>query len=233
MSAAASTHAKTRDEIAAAYSSPPWWYDVRGFFILTFAYNSTLPRQLRFFSRNMGAQHLEVACGTGTLLDLVLRWRRLSGQPTVRISAIDYAESMLAGARRRFARNTNVDVRHADVAALPYPDACFDTVNVANAVHCFPDVDGGLQEIFRVMKPGGTFAVNVLLYPRTPWPFSTIARWLDDWGMRKGILYTPYERDDIRARLARTGFEVASEVVSGNCYELLLRKQVAQPTPTA
>ena len=41
--------AKTRDEIAAAYKSAPWWYDVRGFFILTFAYNSTLTPQLRFF----------------------------------------------------------------------------------------------------------------------------------------------------------------------------------------
>ncbi len=61
-------HAKSRDEIAAAYASPPWWYDVRGFFILTFAYNSTIGRQLRFFGANFGPRHLEVACGTGTLL---------------------------------------------------------------------------------------------------------------------------------------------------------------------
>ena len=36
------TKGKTRDEIAEAYSSEPWWYDIRGFFILTFAYNSTI-----------------------------------------------------------------------------------------------------------------------------------------------------------------------------------------------
>src|SRR4029077_2631728 len=133
---------KSRDEIAAAYSSPPLWYDIRGFFILTFAYNSTLPRQFRFFGRNVGASHLEVACGSGTLLDLVLRWRKLKGLPTAKIAAVDYAESMLAGAYRRFDGNENVDVRHADAAALPFPDASFDTVNVANAIHCFPDVDG-------------------------------------------------------------------------------------------
>src|SRR5580765_303994 len=146
-------HAKSRDEIAAAYASPPWWYDVRGFFILTFAYNSTLPRQMRFFGRNIGPRHLEVACGTGTLLEIVLRWRRWKGLPSSQISGVDYAETMLAGARHRFAKTPGIELRHADVAALPYGDGQFDSVNIANAVHCFPDVDGGLRDVLRVLKP--------------------------------------------------------------------------------
>ena len=52
---------KTRDEIAAAYVSEPWWYDVRGFFILTFAYNSTITSQLRFFGKNFGPDHRDGA----------------------------------------------------------------------------------------------------------------------------------------------------------------------------
>jgi hypothetical protein len=68
------TTGKTRDEIAEAYSSEPWWYDLRGFFILTFAYNSTIGTQMRFFGPNFGPDHLEVACGTGTLLEMVLNW---------------------------------------------------------------------------------------------------------------------------------------------------------------
>ena len=83
---------KTRDEIAAAYKSEPWWYDVRGFFILTFAYNSTLGQQLRFFGANFGPRHIEVACGTGTLLELILRWRRWKKLPPTQIVGIDYAE---------------------------------------------------------------------------------------------------------------------------------------------
>ena len=217
-------HAKSRDEIAAAYASPPWWYDVRGFFILTFAYNSTLTRQLRFFGPNFGPRHLEVACGTGTLLELVLRWRRWKRLPEVQVVGVDYAESMLAGAQRRFAGQPNIELRHADVAALPYPDGAFDTVNIANAVHCFPDVDGALKDILRVMKPGGVVAANVLLYPRTIWPFKPIAEWIDRWGMRKGILVTPYHRDDIRQRIVRAGFDLTSETVSGNCYEVVARK---------
>lgn len=224
MIASAAMPAKSREEIAAAYSSAPWWYDVRGFFILTFAYNSTLTRQLRFFGNHMGQRHLEVACGTGTLLDLVLRYRRWTGRPDALISAIDYAEPMLAGARRRFAKYPNIEIRHADVAALPYSDDVFDTVNIANAVHCFPDVNGGLRDVFRVLKPGGTLAANVLLFPRTLWPFRAVAGALDRWGIRKGILVTPYHREDIRSRLLKTGFVVESETVTGNCYEVVVRK---------
>jgi len=216
--------AKSRDEIAAAYRSAPWWYDLRGFFILTFAYNSTLTHQLRFFAPNFGPRHLEVACGTGTLLEMVLRWRRWKGLPETHVVGIDYAESMLAGARRRFAGWSSIELRHADAAALPYPDATFDTINIANSIHCLPDVDGALRDIFRVLKPGGTLATNVLLYPRGVWPFRQIAQRIDDWGIGKGILYTPYHRDGIRQRIVTAGFEVNSENVCGNCYDVVARK---------
>ena len=215
---------KTRDEIAAAYDSPPWWYDLRGFFILTFAYNSTLTRQLRFFSRNFGPRHLELACGTGTLLDMVLRWRRWKGLPEVQIAGVDYAESMLAGAERRFASRKNIELRHADAAALPYPDGSFDTANIANAIHCFPDVPAALREVHRVLKPGGTLAANALLYPRGFWPFRQIAKGLDNWGIRKGILYTPFYVEEIRRHMGVAGFEVVAELVSGNCCDVLVKK---------
>lgn len=215
---------KSRDEIAAAYDSPAWWYDIRGFLILTFAYNSTLGRQLRFFSPNLGPEHIEVACGTGTLMELVLRWRKWKGLPQVHIVGIDYAESMLAGARVRFRRQANIQLHHADVADLPYPEASFDTANIANSIHCFSDVDGALRHIFRVLKPGGTLAANALLYPRGLWPFKEIAERINRWGIRKGILYTPYHQEEVRRHILDTGFEVASETVSGNCYEILARK---------
>ena len=215
---------KSREEIAEAYKSEPWWYDVRGFFILTFAYNSTLGEQLRFFGPNFGTRHLEVACGTGTLLELIFYWRRWKKLPDVRVVGVDYAEPMLAGARHRFSGKSNLEFLHADVAEMPFEDATFDTANVANAVHCFPDVDGGLRGILRVLKPGGTMAANVLLFPRGSGPLGSLANHINRWGMRKGILYTPYEREDIRGRFVKSGFEIVSEVVSGNCYNVLAKK---------
>lgn len=215
---------KTRDEIASAYSSHPWWYDVRGFFILTFAYRSTLAAQLRLFGRNIGAHHLDVAVGTGTLLEMILRWRTWKRLPRSRIVGIDYAEPMLAGAIRRFRRTKGIEFRHADVAAMPFPESTFDSANIANSIHCFPDVDGGLRDVFRVLKPGGTLAANVLLYPRGPRPLRRLATRINDWGMRKGILVTPYAREDIRRRIVASGFEILEEKESGNTYNVVARK---------
>lgn len=220
---------KSRDEIAQAYSSTPWWYDVRGFFILTFAYNSTIWEQLRFFGKNIGERHLEVACGTGTLLEMVLKWRKWKGLPKVRITGIDYAESMLRGAIDRFAGQTDIDFQHADAAALPYESNCFDSVNIANSIHCLPDVDGALKDIFRVLKPGGLFAANVLLYPKGPQPLKWIAERINAWGIRKGILYTPYYSDDISQRLLKVGFLLLSQEKSGNCFNVLAQKPPLGP----
>lgn len=221
------TPGKTRDEIAAAYKSEPWWYDVRGFFILTFAYNSSLPAQLRFFGPNFGPRHIEVACGTGTLLELILRWRKWKKLPAVDIVGVDYAEPMLAGARHRFAGQSGMQFLHADAAALPFPQAHFDTANIANSVHCFPDVDGALSGVLQVLKPGGTMAANVLLHPRGGWPLKPIAERINRWGIRKGILFTPYGVDDIRSRIVRAGFVIETERVSGNCYDVLARRPQA------
>lgn len=215
---------KTRDEIAQAYKSEPWWYDVRGFFILTFAYNSSLFEQIRHFGLNFGVKHLEVACGTGTLLELILRWRRWKRLPEPQIVGVDYAETMLAGAISRFKGRENMIFRHADAASMPFPGSSFDTVNVANAVHCFPDVAGAIKDIFRVLRPGGTMAANVLLYPRGIWPLPVIAAAINKWGQEKGILYTPYELEKIVSIVLDAGFHIEFKTVSGNCLNILAIK---------
>jgi ubiquinone/menaquinone biosynthesis C-methylase UbiE len=157
-------------------------------------------------------------------LEFVLRWRKRKGLPQVQIIGIDYAESMLAGAKHRFARESNIELRHADAANLPYPTDSFDTANIANSIHCFPDIDGALRDIFRVLRPGGTLAANVLLYPRGRGLLGAIANRINRWGIKKGILHTPYNLDEARRRILDQGFEMVSENVSGNCYEILVRK---------
>lgn len=217
---------KSREEIALAYVSEPWWYDVRGFFILTFAYNSTLTSQLRFFGANFGDRHLEVACGTGTLLEMVLLWRKWKRKPLPHIVAMDYSESMLAGAIRRFSHNPKIELLHADAADLPLPNGQFNTANIANSVHCFPDVASALRDIQRVLVPGGSLAINVLLNPRGHWPMEGIAKRINRWGIKKGILYATYEPETVRALLDQAGFDITTATISGNCFNVLASKRI-------
>lgn len=215
---------KSREEIAQAYASEPWWYDIRGFLILTFAYRSTLWTQARLFGENIRGHHLEVAIGTGTLFDIFLKWRRRKRLPDASVVGIDYAEPMLTGAIKRFAGNADIELEHADVAALPFPASTFDSANIANSVHCFPDVDAGFREVFRVLKPGGTLAANVLLFARGPQPLRAIADRINAWGIRKGILTTPYEPEDVRNRLTTAGFEIVRDEIRGNTYNVIAIK---------
>jgi ubiquinone/menaquinone biosynthesis C-methylase UbiE len=211
-------------KIERAYRSPPWWYDLRGFLILTFAYRSTLGAQLRFFGGNLGAEHLEAAVGTGTLFAMVLRWRARRALPPSAITAFDYAPTMLDGARARFADRPEVRLELADVTRLPYADASFDTANVANSIHCFPDPRAGLAELARVVKPGGLIAANVLLHPRGRGPLAWLARRINAWGIAKGILHSPYQREEVLAMARAAGLEPVGDEVRGNCLELVLRR---------
>lgn len=208
-------------KIATAYSSPPWWYDMRGFFILTFAYQSTLWSQVLFFERNIRDKHMEVAMGTGTLFKMILWYRSLRRKDMPAITGMDYSESMLAGARKRFAAYKNVEIRQQDVTQLTASDGAFQSVNIANSLHCFVDVDAALREVHRVLAPGGSLAVNVLLYPRGRGLLSKIAEAINNWGIKKGILVTPYEKEVAKNKIIAAGFEIREESVSGNCYSVL------------
>lgn len=214
-------------KIADAYDAPTWWYDVRGFFVLTFAYRSSLSSQLRLFGRNVSSQHLEVAVGSGTLLDLILRKRRWEKAPVGRIVAFDCAPSMLAGAVRRFAGDSSIELALEDVGRLPYAKNSFSSANIANSVHCFPDVDAALAEVTRVLCPGGTLAMNALLEPRGGSVARTIAQKINAWGARKGIVVGPLDDKELCERIERAGLHVEHTRVSGNTLELIARKPSA------
>ena len=54
---------------------------------------------------------------------------------------------------------TNVETKHAEAGALPFPDASFDLVTCRLAAHHFPDAAAFVGEVWRVLVPGGTFAL--------------------------------------------------------------------------
>lgn len=212
------------EKIDEAYSSDPWWYDLRGFLILTFAYRTTLPAQIRLFATHMGDKHLEAAIGTGTLFEMILKWRKWKKSPTIQIVGFDYAERMLAGARKRFKKEKNLGLLRADAAALPLPNDYFDTASIANAVHCLPDVLGSFKEMARVLKPSGTLTGNCLLEPKGHGFLDEISRRINVWGTKKGILIRPYQASEVIQLLNSAGLEIVEQEVTGNCLNFVARK---------
>ncbi len=207
-----------------AYSSEPWYYDLRGFFILTFAYRSTLFSQIRLFAKNMGANHLEIAIGSGTLFSYILKWRKWKGLPETVVTGFDYADQMLAGARARFSKQKSVTLVKADAADLPFESNSFETANIANAIHCLPDIATSLRETQRVLKPGGYLAGNCLLYPEGSSLAAKLATRINNWGTRKGILNRPYRVEEVRFLLKNAGFVIDYEEIKGNCYDFVAKK---------
>jgi demethylmenaquinone methyltransferase/2-methoxy-6-polyprenyl-1,4-benzoquinol methylase len=110
---------------------------------------------------------LDLATGTG---DLALA---LSNIEKTKIIGLDIAPEMLAiGKNKVKARNleNRVDMLVGDAESLPFDDASIDAATVAFGVRNFGDLDKGLQEILRILKPHGQLYVLETSVP-TKFPF--------------------------------------------------------------
>jgi SAM-dependent methyltransferase len=118
-----------------------------------------------------GDRLLDVACGSG--LPALLAGERVT--PSGRVVAIDLAPGMLQVARGRAAHAglAHVEFLEMDAERLAFDDASFDAVTCACGLMFFPDLEGALREIRRVLKPGGRLAVGVWDDPGKS-PFLTI-----------------------------------------------------------
>ncbi len=105
-------------------------------------------RRQTLWRKVKGEHVLEVGVGTGKNFPFY--------PENTRITALDFSEKMLAQAKYKKKRqNVTVDLELMDVESLCYADNSFDTV-IATFVFCsVPKPYKGLQEIYRVCKPGG------------------------------------------------------------------------------
>jgi demethylmenaquinone methyltransferase/2-methoxy-6-polyprenyl-1,4-benzoquinol methylase len=119
-----------------------------------------------------GGRALDVACGTG---DLAIELVRRVG-PGGEVVGSDFSEAMLARAREK---DPSVRWEWANAMALPYPDATFDAATVGFGARNFSDLDRGLAEMARVVRPGGRVVVLEITTPQRP-PLSTFfSIWFD------------------------------------------------------
>jgi demethylmenaquinone methyltransferase / 2-methoxy-6-polyprenyl-1,4-benzoquinol methylase len=124
-----------------------------------------------------GARVLDVCCGTG---DLALELSRRVGDAGS-VVGCDFSEPMLDLARQKGAARGAANTRFewADALELSYDDAGFDAVTVGFGVRNFADLDRGLAELARVLRPGGRLAILEITQPQRP-PLSWFfALWFD------------------------------------------------------
>jgi demethylmenaquinone methyltransferase/2-methoxy-6-polyprenyl-1,4-benzoquinol methylase len=116
-----------------------------------------------------GSQALDVATGTG---DLAIALRERGAD----VVGVDFAEKMLEIARRKA---PEIDFRTGNALALEFADDSFDAATVGFGARNFSDLDQGLREMARVVRPGGRVVVLEITTPQRP-PLSWFFRmWFD------------------------------------------------------
>ena len=132
-------------------------------------------RVVRIVRRRHPRRILDVATGTGDLAIALARRLR-----ETRILAVDPSAGMLAEAHRKVIReglDERIVLAEGVAEQLPsVSDATFDAVTVAFGVRNFGDLDRGLRELLRTLKPGGQIVILEFSTPTLP-VIRTLYRW--------------------------------------------------------
>ncbi len=108
---------------------------------------------------------LDIATGTGDLAIEALKLR------PGKIIGVDISEGMLEAGRvkiQKMGLQDKIELRTGDSENLQFPDNSFDAVMVSFGVRNFENLEQGMKEILRVMKPGGKLMVLEFSKPKNP-----------------------------------------------------------------
>jgi SAM-dependent methyltransferase len=139
--------------------------------------------------------------GSGGGIDVLLSARRVG--PTGKAYGLDMTDEMLALARanQRQAGATNVEFLQGHIEAIPLPDASVDVIISNCVINLSGDKPQVLREAFRVLRPGGRFAVSdVVVQGAMP---EAIRKNLELWA---GCIAGALEETEYRRLLADAGF---------------------------
>jgi ubiquinone/menaquinone biosynthesis C-methylase UbiE len=141
--------------------------------------------------------------GSGGGIDVLLSARRVG--PTGKAYGLDMTDEMLALARENQAKSglTNVEFLRGEIEHIPLPDNSVDVIISNCVINLSADKDRVLAEAFRVLKPGGRFAVSDVVVRGHDIP-NSVRRSMELW---VGCIAGALEESDYRARLANAGFE--------------------------
>jgi len=168
--------------------------------------------------------------GSGGGIDVLLSAKRVG--PTGKAYGLDMTDEMLALAHenRRKAGVENAEFLKGEIEQMPLPDNSVDVIISNCVINLSPDKDRVLAEAFRVLRPGGRFAVSDVVVHGNLSP--QIRRNMELW---VGCVAGALEEKEYRAKLAAAGF-VEIEVEPTRIYqtaELLAGTGINPDTNTA
>jgi demethylmenaquinone methyltransferase / 2-methoxy-6-polyprenyl-1,4-benzoquinol methylase len=105
-----------------------------------------------------GDRVLDACCGTG---DLAVAARKAGAE----VVGLDFSEPMLERARRK---SSEIEWIRGDLLELPFDDGSFDAATVGFGVRNVADLERGLGELHRVVRPGGRVGILEITRPRGP-----------------------------------------------------------------
>jgi demethylmenaquinone methyltransferase/2-methoxy-6-polyprenyl-1,4-benzoquinol methylase len=105
-----------------------------------------------------GDRVLDAACGTG---DLAI----IAAKHGANVTGLDFSEQMLVRARRKA---PEVEWLRGDLLQLPFPDESFDAATIGFGIRNVDDLQRGIDELRRVLKPGARLAILEITRPRGP-----------------------------------------------------------------
>lgn len=136
--------------------------------VISFGIDQSWRRKvIKLISDSKAQTVVDIATGTG---DLAIA---LAKENVEHVVGIDISNGMLDVGRKKIKSQNlseNIDMVQADSEDLPYPDNTFDAATVAFGVRNFENLDKGLSEIYRVLKPDGLFVILETSNP-TKFPF--------------------------------------------------------------
>jgi SAM-dependent methyltransferase len=153
--------------------------------------------------------------GSGGGIDVLLSARRVG--PAGKAYGLDMTAEMLALARENQHKSglTNVEFLEGEIEHIPLPDGSVDVIISNCVINLSADKDQVLREAFRVLKPGGRFAVADVVVSGGEVP-PELRRNMDLWaGCVSGALADP----EYRRKLRQAGFE-AVEIESARLYQV-------------
>ena len=167
---------------------------------------------------------LDVGCGTGVFAALIRE-----SLPQAKVWGVDLVAAMLAKGRFRWQAHRGAVVPvQGDSERLPFSDGAFDVVTCANSFHHYPHQQRAVNEMHRVLKPGGRL---ILVDGSRDDPWGWFIYDVCVAGVEGDVLHASAGR--VRSLFARAGFVETDQKLHRGLAPFLLSEGIARPVVKA